>query len=85
MTVSELAGASAQIQTADGQLRIHRLAWLAEQGIGDVHALPHTVKILLENLLRRAGDPRRRRRRRARPRGLAGSGAATSRSCPPAC
>ncbi len=56
MTASDLAGASAQLTTADGQLRIHRLAWLAEQGVGDVHALPHTVKILLENLLRRAGS-----------------------------
>ena len=43
-------------------------SWLAEQGIGDVERLPHTVKILLENLLRRAGTPRRLRRRRARAR-----------------
>ncbi|MDP9300023.1 MAG: aconitate hydratase AcnA, partial [Actinomycetota bacterium] len=35
---------------------IHRLAWLAEQGIGAVPSLPHTLKILLEDLLRRAGS-----------------------------
>jgi aconitate hydratase A / 2-methylisocitrate dehydratase len=29
---------------------------LGGQGMGDVHALPHTVRILLENLLRRAGS-----------------------------
>jgi aconitate hydratase len=56
MTVPDLAGSFAQLSTADGQLGIHRVPWLAEQGIGDVHGLPHTVKILLENLLRRAGS-----------------------------
>ena len=56
MTASDLAGASAQLTTADGNLAIHRLGWLADQGVGDVHRLPHTVKILVENLLRRAGS-----------------------------
>ena len=35
---------------------IYRLAWLSEQGIGAVQGLPHTLKILLEDLLRRAGS-----------------------------
>jgi aconitate hydratase len=56
VTGSDLAGAFAQLTTADGRLGIHRVPWLAEQGLGDVHGLPHTVKILLENLLRRAGS-----------------------------
>jgi aconitate hydratase len=56
VTGSDLAGAFAQLATADGRLGIHRVPWLAEQGLGDVHGLPHTVKILLENLLRRAGS-----------------------------
>ena len=56
MTVSDLEGALAQLPTATGALRFHRLAWLAEQGVGDVEALPHTMKILVENLLRRAGS-----------------------------
>jgi aconitate hydratase len=56
VTGSDLAGAFAQLATADGRLGMHRLPWLAEQGLGDVHGLPHTVKILLENLLRRAGS-----------------------------
>ena len=33
-----------------------RLGWLTEQGVGDVSRLPHTVKTLLENLLRRSGS-----------------------------
>ena len=52
---TELSGARHRLETADGPVDIARLAWLADQGIGDVHTLPHTVKILLENLLRRAG------------------------------
>ena len=56
MTTSDLAGSFARLTTADGRLGIHRVPWLAEQGVGDVHGLPHTVKILLENLLRRAGS-----------------------------
>ncbi len=56
MTASDLDGALARLQTATGALGFHRLAWLAEQGVGDVDRLPHTVKILLENLLRRAGS-----------------------------
>ena len=35
---------------------IYRLAWLSEQAIGAVQGLPHTLKILLEDLLRRAGS-----------------------------
>jgi aconitate hydratase len=56
MTTSGLAGSFGHVDTADGRLGIHRVRWLAEQGLGDVHGLPHTVKILLENLLRRAGS-----------------------------
>ena len=52
---SELAGARAGLETAAGPVDIYRLGWLADRGIGDVAALPHTVRILLENLLRRAG------------------------------
>jgi aconitate hydratase len=51
----ELAGARGRLDTADGPLELCRLGWLAEQGIGEVGRLPHTVRILLENLLRRAG------------------------------
>jgi aconitate hydratase len=52
---TEFAGARGRLATAGGEVAVHRLGWLAEQGIGDVARLPHTVKILLENLLRRAG------------------------------
>jgi aconitate hydratase len=52
---TEFAGARDRLATAGGDVAVHRLGWLAEQGIGEVARLPHTVKILLENLLRRAG------------------------------
>jgi len=51
---SELAGARGTLSTTSGTVDLYRAAWLAEQGL-DVAALPHTVRILLENLLRRAG------------------------------
>jgi aconitate hydratase len=53
---SDFAGARSRLETADGAVDLYRLGWLAEQGIGDPAGLPHTVKILLENLLRRAGS-----------------------------
>ncbi len=52
---TELAGAKGRLHTAEGQVQLYRLAWLGEQGIGQVDRLPRTVRILLENLLRRAG------------------------------
>ncbi len=55
MGASDLAGSFAEITTAEGPLGMYRVPWLAEQGLGGVHGLPHTVKILLENLLCRAG------------------------------
>jgi aconitate hydratase len=52
---SELAGARTRLETADGTLDLYSLPWLTETGVADVSRLPHTVAILLENLLRRAG------------------------------
>jgi len=52
---SELAGARARLALDDVDVELFRLGWLADRGVGGVDALPHTVKILLENLLRRAG------------------------------
>ena len=52
---TDLGGARGRIDTADGPVELYRLGWLAERGVGDVERLPHTVQILLENLLRRAG------------------------------
>ncbi|MGZ5212143.1 MAG: aconitate hydratase AcnA [Actinomycetota bacterium] len=45
-------GARGSLETADGAIDIYRL-----DSLGDIHQLPKTVKILLENLLRRAGTP----------------------------
>src|SRR5919109_2101134 len=54
---SDLGGARTRLETADGAVDLYSLAWFSDQGTGDVHRLPHTVRILLENLLRRAGSP----------------------------
>ena len=81
---SDFEGARGWLDTASGPVHTYRLEWLAEQGIGDVHRLPNTVRILLENLLRRAGSRDVRRPRRAGAGGLARSRRATSRSCRPA-
>ncbi|MFM9105928.1 MAG: aconitate hydratase AcnA [Chloroflexota bacterium] len=49
-------GARATLTTASGdRVAYYRLAALAEQGLADLDALPFTVRILLENLLRNAG------------------------------
>jgi len=48
--VSDPFAARARLETGDGPVELYRLAAVAE-----LERLPHTVKILLENLLRRAG------------------------------
>jgi aconitate hydratase len=53
---SDLAGARTRLETADGAVDVWSLQWLTDTGVGEIHRLPHTVKILLENLLRRAGS-----------------------------
>ncbi len=52
----EASGARAELQTSSGPVTICSLSRLAESGFGDPSRLPLTVKILLENLLRRAGS-----------------------------
>ena len=51
----ELAGARTKLETDEGPLGFWSLPWLREAGIADTSAAPHTVRILVENLLRRAG------------------------------
>jgi aconitate hydratase len=53
---SDLEGARTRLETDEGPVDRYSLPWLADAGIADVSGLPHTVKILLENLLRRAGS-----------------------------
>ena len=48
--MSDPFAARARLETGDGPVELYRLAEVAE-----LERLPHTVKILLENLLRRAG------------------------------
>jgi aconitate hydratase len=52
----EMSGARGPLALADATLDFYRLAWLNEQGLGAGERLPHTIRILLENLLRRAGS-----------------------------
>jgi aconitate hydratase len=52
---SEFAGARGRLPTAGGEVDLFRLGRLPELGAADPAGLPHSVKILLENLLRRAG------------------------------
>jgi aconitate hydratase len=52
---SDLEGARTRLEIDEGAVELYSLPWLADEGIADPSGLPHTVKILLENLLRRAG------------------------------
>jgi aconitate hydratase len=52
----ELVGARSRLETGDGPLEIFSLPWLRDQDLGDPSRAPHTVRILVENLLRRAGS-----------------------------
>jgi aconitate hydratase len=45
-------GAEAKLSTQSGDISYYRLNKLVEQGIGDVHHLPVSIKVLLESCLR---------------------------------
>ncbi|HSD49385.1 MAG TPA: aconitate hydratase AcnA [Actinomycetota bacterium] len=53
---SEFASARGRIDTPAGPVELYRLDRLSGLGAADPARLPHTVKVLLENLLRRAGS-----------------------------
>ena len=53
---SAFSSARASLQTAGGGVMYYRLASLVEQGLTGVERLPMTIKVLLENLLRNAGN-----------------------------
>jgi len=53
---SEFAGVRDRLATAAGPLDVFRLDRLPELGAADPSLLPHTIKVLLENLVRRAGS-----------------------------
>jgi aconitate hydratase len=44
------------LDTAGGPVSFYRLGWISDQGVGDPSRFPKTVKILLENVLRRAAN-----------------------------
>jgi aconitate hydratase len=51
---AEAAGARGTLETPSGGVALHRLEWLADRGLASPLRLPHTVKIVLENVLRRS-------------------------------
>src|SRR5438128_1706468 len=54
--MDELRSASRrELRTADGSVAVHDLRTVADATGADLVKLPHTVKILIENLLRRSG------------------------------
>ena len=53
---SDLVAARGRIELADGSVEAYRVGWLAERERVDPARLPHTVKILLEGVLRRAAE-----------------------------
>jgi aconitate hydratase len=55
--VSAIPRAEGTLETREGPVALHRLVALADAGLADLDRLPHTIKILLENLLRREGSP----------------------------
>ncbi len=55
-TPSEFSGVRSSLQTAGGAVAYYRVPLLAERGLADLDRMPVTVKILLENLLRHAGN-----------------------------
>lgn len=55
MTSNDLSALTANLDTPSGTASYVSLAKLADQTGGDVARLPHTVKILLENIARRVG------------------------------
>src|SRR5437588_2059212 len=53
---SAFSGARASLSTDDGAVTYYRLASLAERGLAGTERLPVTIKVLLENLVRNAGN-----------------------------
>ncbi|TME39776.1 MAG: aconitate hydratase AcnA [Chloroflexi bacterium] len=53
---SAFSSARASLETASGAVTYYRLASLADHGYGELDRLPMTVKVLLEDLLRHAGN-----------------------------
>src|SRR5438132_11110200 len=54
--VSAFGNARASLETAGGAVTYYRLANLAERGLSGIERLPMTIKVLLENLVRNAGN-----------------------------
>jgi aconitate hydratase len=52
MATNHSFGAEAKLSTPSGDVRYYRLNKLSELGIGDVHHLPISIKVLLESCLR---------------------------------
>ena len=49
-------GAEAKLSTAGGDVTIHRIQKLAEMGLGNMDALPYSIRVLVEACLRNCDD-----------------------------
>ncbi|MCA9031649.1 MAG: aconitate hydratase AcnA, partial [Planctomycetaceae bacterium] len=56
MAVANPFGAEAKLSTSSGDYTIHRIQKLAEMGLGDMDALPFSIRVLVESCLRNCDD-----------------------------
>ncbi|MCA9082246.1 MAG: aconitate hydratase, partial [Planctomycetaceae bacterium] len=56
MAAANPFGAEAKISTAAGEFTIHRIQKLTEQGLGEMDALPFSIRVLVEACLRNCDD-----------------------------
>ncbi len=56
MTYNDVFGARSTLEGGYGKITYYKLAALAEKGIENLDRLPFTIRIVLENLLRNAGN-----------------------------
>ncbi|MCB9952273.1 MAG: aconitate hydratase AcnA [Planctomycetaceae bacterium] len=56
MAVANPFGAEAKLSTSSGDYTIHRIQKLAEMGLGNMDALPFSIRVLVESCLRNCDD-----------------------------
>src|SRR5690242_5049986 len=56
MAPTNAFGAIDTLQLTSGPVTIHRLSALQKQGVADIDKLPFSIRVLLENVLRHAGN-----------------------------
>ena len=56
MTQKNFFGAKEQLQTAKGSFTIYRIDKIEQQGMGNIAALPYSIRVILESVLRNCDD-----------------------------